>query len=61
MLESAGYGAAFSFYGGLNLPGNIQPFDIRRYGIEGLSYDHFRLQTAVQSALFLGTSRWSES
>jgi peptidoglycan/xylan/chitin deacetylase (PgdA/CDA1 family) len=61
LLESAGYGAAFSFYGGLNLPGNIQPFDIRRHGIEGLSYDRFRLQTAVRSALFPGTSRRSES
>jgi peptidoglycan/xylan/chitin deacetylase (PgdA/CDA1 family) len=47
MLESTGYRAAFSFYGGLNLPGKIQPFDIRRHGVDGQSYSRFRLQTTL--------------
>jgi peptidoglycan/xylan/chitin deacetylase (PgdA/CDA1 family) len=55
MLESAGYRAAFSFYGGPNLPGEIRPFDIRRYGIDGQSHARFRLQTAVRAST--GT-RW---
>lgn len=35
ILDSTGYRAAFSFYGGLNLPGKFSPFDIRRYGVDG--------------------------
>ena len=47
MLGSAGYRAAFSFYGGLNLPGKVCPFDVLRYGVDGQSYSRFRLQTAI--------------
>jgi peptidoglycan/xylan/chitin deacetylase (PgdA/CDA1 family) len=46
-LKQTGYRAAFSFYGGSNLPGEIQPFDIRRYGVANESYSRFRWQTAV--------------
>lgn len=49
-LEQTGYRAAFSFYGGSNLPGKIQPFDIRRYGIEDQSNARLRLQTALGAA-----------
>jgi peptidoglycan/xylan/chitin deacetylase (PgdA/CDA1 family) len=47
VLKSTGYRAAFSFYGGINLPGKIHPFDIRRYGIHGPSYARFRLRIAA--------------
>jgi peptidoglycan/xylan/chitin deacetylase (PgdA/CDA1 family) len=47
MLGVTGYRAAFSFYGGLNIPGKIDPFDIRRYGVDGQSYSRLRLQTAI--------------
>jgi peptidoglycan/xylan/chitin deacetylase (PgdA/CDA1 family) len=46
-LEQMGYRAAFSFYGGSNRPGKIQPFDVRRCGVDGQSYARFRLQTAL--------------
>jgi peptidoglycan/xylan/chitin deacetylase (PgdA/CDA1 family) len=46
-LKQTGYRAAFSFYGGSNLPGEIQPFDIRRYGVANESYSRFRWQTAL--------------
>jgi peptidoglycan/xylan/chitin deacetylase (PgdA/CDA1 family) len=49
-LEQTGYRAAFSFYGGSNLPGKIQPFDIRRYGIADQSNARLRLQTALGAA-----------
>jgi len=54
-LEQTGYRAAFSFYGGSNRPGEIRPFDIRRYGVADLSYDHFRLQTTMRAATGTGS------
>jgi hypothetical protein len=33
-LEAEGYDAAFSFYGGVNLPGRIQPHNVLRMGVE---------------------------
>jgi peptidoglycan/xylan/chitin deacetylase (PgdA/CDA1 family) len=45
-LKQTGYRAAFSFYGGSNRPGRIQPFDIRRHGVADQSYSRLRLQTA---------------
>jgi peptidoglycan/xylan/chitin deacetylase (PgdA/CDA1 family) len=50
VLEQTGYRAAFSFYGGSNLPGKMQPFDIRRYGVADLSHSRLRLQTAWGAA-----------
>lgn len=49
-LEQTGYRAAFSFYGGSNLPGKIRPFDIRRYGVADQSRARLRLQTAWGTA-----------
>jgi peptidoglycan/xylan/chitin deacetylase (PgdA/CDA1 family) len=54
-LKQTGYRAAFSFYGGLNRPGEIQPFDIRRYSVGDQSYARLRLQTTL--AAVSGT-RW---
>jgi peptidoglycan/xylan/chitin deacetylase (PgdA/CDA1 family) len=54
-LEQTGYRAAFSFYGGSNRPGEIRPFDIRRYGVADLSYDQFRLQTTMRAATGTGS------
>jgi peptidoglycan/xylan/chitin deacetylase (PgdA/CDA1 family) len=50
VLKQTGYRAAFSFYGGSNLPGKIQPFDIRRYGVADQSLARLRLQTALGAA-----------
>ncbi len=54
-LRQAGYRSAFSFYGGLNRPGTMRRFDLRRCGIDRQSQQRFRLQTAVKT--FTG-SRW---
>lgn len=53
-LEQTGYRAAFSFYGGSNRPGEIQPFDIRRYSVAGQSFARLRLHTALEAVT--GTS-----
>ena len=55
LLERTGYSAAFSFYGGLNLPGETCQFDVRRNGVTCQSHPHFRLQTAIRT---LKGSRW---
>jgi peptidoglycan/xylan/chitin deacetylase (PgdA/CDA1 family) len=47
LAREAGYRAAFSFYGGTNLPGKANPFDVSRIGIGGQSWSRFRVQTAV--------------
>ncbi len=57
LLERTGYSAAFSHYGGVNLPGETSPFDVRRYGVIGQSDPHFRLQTAIR---ILKGSRWND-
>jgi peptidoglycan/xylan/chitin deacetylase (PgdA/CDA1 family) len=54
-LEQTGYRAAFSFYGGSNHPGEIRPFDIRRYGVADLSYARFRLQTTFRAITGAGS------
>jgi protein-tyrosine-phosphatase/peptidoglycan/xylan/chitin deacetylase (PgdA/CDA1 family) len=48
LLERTGYSAAFSMYGGVNLPGETCQFDVRRYGIIRQSHPCFRLQTSVR-------------
>jgi peptidoglycan/xylan/chitin deacetylase (PgdA/CDA1 family) len=50
ILEQTGYRAAFSFYGGSNVPRKIQPFDIRRYGVADQSHARLRLQAALGAA-----------
>jgi len=47
VARDAGYRAAFSFYGGTNLPGMTSPYDLKRIGIGDQSRDRFRVQTAV--------------
>lgn len=47
LAREAGYRAAFSFYGGTNLPGKTSLYDISRIGIEGQSTTRFRVQTAI--------------
>jgi peptidoglycan/xylan/chitin deacetylase (PgdA/CDA1 family) len=53
VLRSNGYRAAFSFYGGFNRPGEVQPFDILRVGVGPQSHQRFRLKLAL--ATFTGT------
>lgn len=48
-LRQAKYRAAFSFYGGFNKAGLIEPFDIRRCGVGGQTRRRLRLQTALGS------------
>jgi peptidoglycan/xylan/chitin deacetylase (PgdA/CDA1 family) len=43
----AGYRAAFSFYGGTNLPGKTSPYDVTRIGMGDQSWSRFRVQSAV--------------
>jgi len=47
LAKEAGYRAAFSFYGGTNLPGMTRPYDIKRVGVGGQSWTRFRVQAAV--------------
>lgn len=47
LARAAGYRAAFSFYGGTNLPGKTSCYDVKRIGIGGQSWTRFRVQTAV--------------
>ena len=50
-LERAEYRAAFSFYGGVNLAGRTEPFNIRRIGVDaGLPHSLFRMRTALATA-----------
>jgi peptidoglycan/xylan/chitin deacetylase (PgdA/CDA1 family) len=47
-LHVAGYRAAFSMYGGVNLPGRSRPFDLQRLPIDmGVSLAQFRMLAAV--------------
>jgi peptidoglycan/xylan/chitin deacetylase (PgdA/CDA1 family) len=46
-LKSTGYRAGFSFYGGFNRQGEIQPFDIRRVGVGPQDHNRFRLKMAL--------------
>jgi hypothetical protein len=47
LARDAGYRAAFSFYGGTNLPGKTSAYDVNRIGISNQSWSRFRVQTAV--------------
>jgi peptidoglycan/xylan/chitin deacetylase (PgdA/CDA1 family) len=47
LAEKAGYRAAFSFYGGANLPGQTSPYDMKRIAINYQSRSRFRVQTAM--------------
>jgi peptidoglycan/xylan/chitin deacetylase (PgdA/CDA1 family) len=47
LARKAGYRAAFSFYGGTNLPGKTLPYNVNRIGICNQSSNRFRVQTSV--------------
>jgi peptidoglycan/xylan/chitin deacetylase (PgdA/CDA1 family) len=47
LAQEVGYRAAFSFYGGTNLPRRTQRYDIRRVAVCGQSWPRFRVQTTV--------------
>lgn len=47
LAREAGYRAAFSFYGGTNLRGITNPYDVNRVAIGGQSWSRFRVQTSV--------------
>ena len=47
LARDAGYHAAFSFHGGMNLPGKTNAFDVKRSVVVGQSFNRFRVQTAV--------------
>jgi len=47
LLQRCNYRASFSFHGGMNRPGEIQPFNIKRYGVGEQSHSRLRLQTAL--------------
>ncbi|MGB2635566.1 MAG: polysaccharide deacetylase family protein [Candidatus Acidiferrum sp.] len=52
-LENAGYRAAFSFYGGFNLPGRTQRYDIRRFSVNRdttLHRLHIQMSVAATTA-----------
>ena len=50
MAEKAGYRAAFSYYGGFNIPGATPRYDVRRVGIASPTSARFRLQTTLALA-----------
>jgi peptidoglycan/xylan/chitin deacetylase (PgdA/CDA1 family) len=50
-LRSTGYETAFSFYSGVNHPGHIQPFDVLRCSVDGVTRPLFRLRTALRAAM----------
>jgi peptidoglycan/xylan/chitin deacetylase (PgdA/CDA1 family) len=52
-LETNGYRAAFSFYGGFNRPGETKAFDICRFGVEPQDHSRFRFKMALGT--FTGT------
>jgi hypothetical protein len=47
-LVAAGYRAAFSMYGGVNIPGRTEPFDLQRLPVGmDVSVTRFRMLAAV--------------
>lgn len=47
IARDTGYHMAFSFYGGVNHPGQTNPHNVKRVGVGGQSWTRFRVQTAV--------------
>jgi peptidoglycan/xylan/chitin deacetylase (PgdA/CDA1 family) len=45
--RDAGYRAAFSFYGGTNMPGRTAPYDVNRISVDDRSLNRFRVQTNI--------------
>jgi peptidoglycan/xylan/chitin deacetylase (PgdA/CDA1 family) len=49
-IERAGYRAAFSYYGGFNLPGAMERYNPRRRAVNGQSYALFQMQLRLGAA-----------
>lgn len=50
-LERAGYRAAFSYYGGVNIPGAVERYNLYRTSVDSdLRYPLFRLRLALAAA-----------
>lgn len=47
LARQAGYRAAFSYYGGINLPGRTPRFDVARQNVGGQSPNRFAMQVQV--------------
>jgi len=47
LAREAGYRAAFSYYGGTNMPGATPPFNVKRIGVGDRSWSRFRVQADV--------------
>lgn len=47
LAQEAGYRAAFSFYGGTNMPGNTPRYDVKRTPVYDQSWPRFQVQAAV--------------
>jgi peptidoglycan/xylan/chitin deacetylase (PgdA/CDA1 family) len=47
LAQEVGYRAAFSFYGGTNLPGMTRSHDVKRIGVGYQSWRRFRVQAAI--------------
>ena len=47
LAREAGYGIAFSYFGGVNLRERTKMYDVRRIGIDGQSWNRFRAQVAI--------------
>jgi peptidoglycan/xylan/chitin deacetylase (PgdA/CDA1 family) len=47
LASEAGYRAAFSFYGGTNIPGKTSAYDVNRFGGGDQSRRRFRVQTSI--------------
>ena len=47
LAQEAGFRAAFSFYGGTNLPPTMERYDLRRVAVDEQSWHRFCVQTAI--------------
>jgi peptidoglycan/xylan/chitin deacetylase (PgdA/CDA1 family) len=46
-LRETGYRTAFSYYGGVNTPTSLRPFDVARVALSGHGLTHYRLKNAL--------------
>lgn len=56
-VKEAGYRVAFSNYGGINLPDQLDPFDVRRLGM-GMDEDVSRLRLRLALSQLRGRAVW---
>lgn len=47
LARQAGYRAAFSYHGGINLPGRTSAYDVKRIAMGSQSWNRFRVQVAI--------------